>query len=504
MPRQSWIPTSLCVVCLSFLQHAAGAEEAASAKSAVHNVAKAVAPFVKDDTLLVAHIDLVSIDVAKLYSLAESFLATGHPLLETQTTARRWLEAFRQAGGRELYVIVSLADLPDGRPSVIVPLGKQADEKALQTLAAGFESVERVGDTLFIGTTAARKRLAENIPAQRPELARALSAVGERQIRLILMPSAESRRVVEELLPTLPPELGGGPTTTLSRGALWAAIGGDVSPKPALRLVAQSQTANAAREFTDYTSRLVRDRWPQFDKFKGMLLPTVQDDRVTLSLDDRQIVSLAGALRPAIERLVQSQRRRRSTTSLMQIALAMHTYADAHKHFPPAAIDDSQERPLLSWRVAILPYLDQGSLYKEFHLDEPWDSAHNAKLIERMPAVYRSLGSAAAASRTSYVVPVGPRSAFEPKSDIGIGEITDGTSNTIMVIEVADQDAVIWTKPDDYDFDPEQPLGPSTPYDNGRLIAFCDGSAHFLPKSLDDDTLRELITRNGGEVVTLP
>ena len=75
--------------------------------------------------------------------------------------------------------------------------------------------------------------------------------------------------------------------------------------------------------------------------------------------------------------------------NLKQIGLAMHNYHAMHKTFPPAYTVDKAGKPLLSWRVLILPYLEQDALYKEFHLDEPWDSEHNRALIDRMPATYR-------------------------------------------------------------------------------------------------------------------
>lgn len=498
MPRYLSMRISLCLICVSLIQCTANAQQAGSTAQ----IAKAIAPFVEDDTALVARLDLAALDAAKLYSLAESFASPEHPLLQTQTAVNRWLEEFRQAGGREVYVVVTLADLPEEPPFMIVPLGKQTDEKALRKLTGGSHVVERIGDTLFVGSTHSRERLANSIPAQRPELARAFAAIGDRQVQIAFIPSAASRRVVEELMPNLPVELGGGPVTTLSRGVLWAAIGGDLSPKPTLRLVVQSQTAEAARALRDYLTRLLRDRSPQLEKLLATLLPAAHDDRLTLSLDDRQIVSVAEALKPAINRLLASQRRRETTTNLMQIGLAMHNYSDRNKHFPPSSSNDVQGRPLLSWRVALLPYLDQDALFKEFHLDEPWDSEHNAKLIERMPAIFRSFGSTASVGRTCYLVPVGPGSVFEPKSEIEIRDITDGTSNTIMAVEVADQDAVVWTKPDDYVFDPKHPTAKlTTPYSDGRLILYCDGSAHLLPLSLDDEMLRRRFMRNDGQPV---
>ena len=83
------------------------------------------------------------------------------------------------------------------------------------------------------------------------------------------------------------------------------------------------------------------------------------------------------------------RRNRIAYFNLHQIGLALHTYHDVHGSFPAQANYDSQGKPLLSWRVHILPYLGEETLYKEFHLQESWDSEHNRSLLARMPAFYR-------------------------------------------------------------------------------------------------------------------
>lgn len=195
-------------------------------------------------------------------------------------------------------------------------------------------------------------------------------------------------------------------------------------------------------------------------------------------------------------------RRRESIQRLKEIGVAMQTYADTNKRFPAAAIYDGQGRPLLSWRVALLPYIGQDALYKKFHLDEPWDSEHNRTLLKRTPEVYCSLRSDAAVSRTSFVVPVGPGSMFDGKNGAAFQDILDGTSNTLMVFEADDEHAVPWTKPDDYTFDPDRPsAGFTSPYPDGRLILFGDGHVQFIQHPLDDETIRRLILRNDGNVL---
>src|SRR5262249_51556565 len=96
----------------------------------------------------------------------------------------------------------------------------------------------------------------------------------------------------------------------------------------------------------------------------------------------------AGLLIPAVQKTREAASRMQNQNNLKEMALAMHNYHDVNGKFPPAAICDKQGKPLLSWRVAILPYVEQDNLYKQFKLDEPWDSEHNKKLIAQMPKVY--------------------------------------------------------------------------------------------------------------------
>jgi hypothetical protein len=208
-------------------------------------------------------------------------------------------------------------------------------------------------------------------------------------------------------------------------------------------------------------------------------------------------------LLPAVQAARAAARRAQSMNNLKQIGLAMHNYIDVHKTFPPAYIADKQGKPLLSWRVAILPYIEAQPLYQQFHLDEPWDSEHNRRLIASMPQVYKAPGSTAGPGKTNYLTIRGPNTVFPDGKGINIADIPDGTSNTIMAVEVSDPKAVIWTRPDDFPYDEKNPAaGLVGLRPRGFLAAFCDGSVRFISASIDANVLKSLFTRNDGQPVT--
>jgi len=190
-----------------------------------------------------------------------------------------------------------------------------------------------------------------------------------------------------------------------------------------------------------------------------------------------------------------------SLNNLKQIALAMHSYESANETFPAAAICDKKGKPLLSWRVAILPYIEQNALYNEFKLDEPWDSEHNKKLLAKMPPTYRLPDAKPDSTETHYRVFVGKGAAFDWDKGTKIAQITDGLSNTLMVVTAAQ--AVPWTKPDELEYNPEKDPSKLIGFVvNGKAqVAMCDGSVRNLSKLPSKTTLHALITRAGGEVI---
>jgi uncharacterized protein (TIGR03067 family) len=209
-------------------------------------------------------------------------------------------------------------------------------------------------------------------------------------------------------------------------------------------------------------------------------------------------------VREAMEKVRTAAQRLTSDNNLKQLALAMHNYHDVFKHLPQAAIMDKTGKPLLSWRVALLPYLGENELYKEFKLDEPWDSPHNKKLLAKMPKVYAPVrGKTKEPYSTYYQGFVGPGTVFEPGKKLRmVADIPDGTSNTIFAVEAGE--AVPWTRPADIPYDPKKPLPKlGGLFPDGFHIAVMDGSTRWVRRGFDERTFRLAITRNDGQPIDL-
>jgi RNA polymerase sigma factor (sigma-70 family) len=195
----------------------------------------------------------------------------------------------------------------------------------------------------------------------------------------------------------------------------------------------------------------------------------------------------------------RARERAMSLNNMKMIMLAMQNFQDDKECFPPKAITGSDGKPKLSWRVALLPYLDQNALYQDFHLDEPWDSPHNKALIARMPDVFSTPISPAGEGMTRIRVFEGATTMFRGNEGMEIANIFDGTSNTVAI--VAAREAVPWTRPGDLRYEPGQPFPALDDTDAaGVLIGMADGSARFLPRG-NERFWRDLITPAGGEVI---
>ena len=232
------------------------------------------------------------------------------------------------------------------------------------------------------------------------------------------------------------------------------------------------------------------------------------------ALDAGVIAPVAvGMLLPAVQSVRGDARRIVSQNNLRQLTLAAHNFESAYQYFPAGFSINKDDEKLLSWRVYLLPFLEQNDLFEKFKLDEPWDSPNNKPLAAEMPEFFRSPDSKAKPGMTVYRGIGGKQGILGPprnykkralnKSNVGrtFGNISDGTSNTIFAMEVSDELAVPWTKPDEgidpEDFDPKKLFGARS---QGMTVSLADGSAHLLSDSIDATALKYLMQMADGNV----
>jgi len=198
----------------------------------------------------------------------------------------------------------------------------------------------------------------------------------------------------------------------------------------------------------------------------------------------------------------------KTSNNLKTICLAFSNYETTYNNFPAASIIDKKtNKPLLSWRVTILPYIEEEKLFKQFKLDEPWDSEHNIKLAKNMPLTYLNASSNKQYDdKTNYKIFHGNGAIFDlNKKNPSMSSISneDGTSNTLLVVE--SEEPVLWTKPEDIEFNPNKPLPKmlirNKNFTNGFYGAFADGSVKFIKFPLDPEIFKNLIQKNDGQII---
>jgi uncharacterized protein DUF1559 len=520
---------------------------AAAAQAPVDAAARAaaIAPFLDEQTVAVARIDLSRIDSAAVIKTLRDVGPANEPqfsrqLDQIETALKMSLAALRGAGIGELFVVVSLQDVPQGPPFLVAPLKPGADAKMAASVLrdlARLPAGEALGNAAVVGTQDTVERLKKLQPTPRAEVIKGFQMAGDIAAQVVFSPTADTRRVLREMLPRLPDEVGGGSGRALAEGVQWAVLVVEAPPRLSLSLTIQSKDADAAAALRGtIVSGLALMRqtegprnMPGLEEVIRILTPQVKGDQLVIVAGDEggKAKALLRLVLPALQASRTAAGRTQSMNNLKQIGLAMHMHHDVHGHLPPQAIRSKDGKPLLSWRVAVLPWLDADPLFKEFHLDEPWDSEHNKKLIEKMPAVFTSpaLGDERRArGMTSYLVPLSkaPPAVALPQQDGAKGRaedgktgmvfdhpqgtqfdrITDGTSNTIMAVEVHPQSAVVWTKPDDLVVDKNDLLkGLRGQPSDGFNTLICDGSVRFIKNSLDSKILLHLLQMNDGNPV---
>lgn len=193
-----------------------------------------------------------------------------------------------------------------------------------------------------------------------------------------------------------------------------------------------------------------------------------------------------------------TERRRRTIENLRRIGEALNRYQREKGRFPTPAIYDWRSSPLLSWRVELLPSLGYEDLHKQFHLDEPWDSPHNRKLVPLIPPVYQS--PERFDEQTNYMVPLSSGTAFPGRQGVVVDNVEDGVANTVVLLEVDDERAVPWTSPGDYRMNYAKPADGMGELRSGHFFAvWGDGAVGQIPVDQAAKHWKAMMSIDGGE-----
>jgi hypothetical protein len=205
---------------------------------------------------------------------------------------------------------------------------------------------------------------------------------------------------------------------------------------------------------------------------------------------------------------LEGQKLRKESNNLKQLGLAAHNYESAYGTLPQPQFDPLGGRggepnqdltSKLSWRVALLPYIEQENVFRQFKIDEPWDSGTNRPLADKLIQQYADVESPTDPT-TRWRCFYGPQTMFPLGRGMSIIGATDGTSNTIMFVEGGDK--VRWSRFQEYKYDPNGPLPPlGKPSKPTFMVVMGDGSVRNIRKNMNEQMKRAMITANGGEVV---
>ncbi|HEX5104689.1 MAG TPA: DUF1559 domain-containing protein [Pirellulaceae bacterium] len=218
---------------------------------------------------------------------------------------------------------------------------------------------------------------------------------------------------------------------------------------------------------------------------------------------------LAGLMLPSVQTTRTPSVRGMCGNNLLQIVLALENYHDVYGSFPPAYVADESGRPMHSWRVLLLPFIEHEDLYKQYRFDEPWDGPNNRQLARSISRVYACPADHRdGRPETSYVAIIGPHTAWPGDRPVRRADMKDGPSNVLLVFEVKDS-GIHWMEPRDLHVNQMAPAinaphgqGVSSKHPGCAQAAFADGRVRQLPDNLppsylrswmqiDDDTLGE-------------
>ena len=507
---------SITALVVLFTHHASAEDPLSSVQSVA-----------SEDLLAVAYLDVGSVDLSACLDWAtKQEIVDPESAEEMKTMTGMGQEFLRQAtkaGTDHVVALIHQEDLSfQGPPLLLFTVAKgkhpnktfKALRRILGLIAIPDFKLEVWNDSILGGSPEQIARVKSGSSVERPNLDSAWQKFGGYDAGVMIFGSKDTRRVVKEMLPKLDSPFeeitGTMVAEKLTSGGIAIKLPADLDAK----IMVQTTDSSAAETLKNAAAEIKKQLLAKESSFSEMVPemavsamahvdPEVQGNDVVIDLKPllTDKVKLTDLLEPVVYRSRQTQQ----MNNLRQVMLAMLNYESAYKGFPTYANFDADGKPLLSWRVHILPFIEQNDLYQQFKLDEPWDSPHNIKLIEKMPPSYgdpsRKMKKLNAAGKTRFVLPLAEGTAFFGNEPLTFRDITDGSSNTIAVVCVPPENAVPWTQPVDWNVDMTDPKkGLFSDSNPTPIVVYCDGSVHILEENMLVQKLKALLTKAGGEI----
>ena len=494
---------------------------------------------VKKDEIIAAHMAETGADLDEMLA---GYMAS---IDENLPQTKAFVDSFREAGLKEIYVLANSRSMAVAPVRVVAILKENADPAALLAEVEQFHNEmgnlsteQRDGMLIFTPSSpqfdmsnpsdAARiKRMLDAIkPEANPAVIDGLERVKGAPIQFVFVPDSSIRGIMTMGLAAAPEPADKFGGKTLTDGVKWVSIGVDPM-KQILALTIQSASAEAAQKLYDSTIEAMdagiakAKEYAQEDDAGAEIMlklaeeakafvPKVKDDRLELLINrsflEPRLGTIGAMFIPAITASREAARRMQCTNNIKQILLAIHNYHDAHRCLVPYMTADATGKPLHSWRVLLLPYIEQGVLYEMIRLNEPWDSEHNKQFHDKMPSIYKCpTAKGNMTGMTTYSVVVGKETAFDvPNSKHTFAKLADGTSNTVCIVER--KTPVCW-------MDPTQEItfakaceginaskdGLGSNHTKGMNFGLFDGSVSYISETVDAAVWRAMLTCAGGE-----
>ncbi|MDX1925032.1 MAG: DUF1559 domain-containing protein [Pirellulaceae bacterium] len=459
-----------------------------------------------------------------LERLAELLPANANELNVWRSQSQAMADAVKAAGGEELLIVYSLADDFADQPLWVVPKAKNLDIRSFQSSLPGTQALSLSGkpmtlksfefdDATVVGTKAALERAKAN-KTQPPATLLESMQTPYNTFTLSVTMNADQRRAAAEMLPQVPPFLGGGATRDLLSKiqSLRMDLVGESSADLVFTLTGDATAVEArAKNIKDWLDNPANANSAPVFKMLGKFLvdhltsrpPKSQGQTASWKVPIEAVLK-SGASELLSSAMLQADEQR-AAYHLRTLALAIHNHYSAMKRFPsPLSGLDGKSPRRLSWRVDLLPFLDQNDLYQQFRLDEAWDSPHNRSLISKMPNVFRVPQSkhAVESGLSTFVLPSNAVTMWPADREIDFKDIADGSSNTMMIVEVKDEFAQEWTKPEPFEINMQNPASQLGGHFKDKVFfAAGDGSTGVVGSDKFMN-LPALLTRAGGEAIT--